>query len=251
MKNMIKSIVAGNWKMNKTPSEGNEFSASLINKLNKINNTDVIICPPFTGLTSLIRSDYYDLGAQNCFFQNSGAFTGEISVEMLIDCNVKYVILGHSERRTIFGENDEFIRDKVSKVIDSNIIPILCIGETIEQLNEGLAKETIYKQLKIGLSKIDSLKNIVIAYEPVWAIGTGLTASIEKVEEIHAYIRGLLNEFFDEDGSSLTPILYGGSVNSDNAKELINVKYVNGFLIGGASLNVEKFTDIIKIVDNK
>ena len=248
---MIKSIVAGNWKMNKTPSEGNEFSASLINKLNKINNTDVIICPPFTGLTSLIRSDYYDLGAQNCFFQNSGAFTGEISVEMLIDCNVKYVILGHSERRTIFGENDEFIRDKVSKVIDSNIIPILCIGETIEQLNEGLAKETIYKQLKVGLSKVDSLKNIVIAYEPVWAIGTGLTASIEKVEEIHAYIRGLLNEFFDEDGSSLTPILYGGSVNSDNAKELINVKYVNGFLIGGASLNVEKFTDIIKIVDNK
>ena len=251
MKNMIKSIVAGNWKMNKTPSEGNEFSASLINKLNKINNTDVIIFPPFTGLTSLIRSDYYDLGAQNCFFQNSGAFTGEISVEMLIDCNVKYVILGHSERRTIFGENDEFIRDKVSKVIDSNIIPILCIGETIEQLNEGLAKETIYKQLKIGLSKVDSLKNIVIAYEPVWAIGTGLTASIEKVEEIHAYIRGLLNEFFDEDGSSLTPILYGGSVNSDNAKELINVKYVNGFLIGGASLSVEKFTDIIKIVDNK
>ncbi|MFL3013289.1 MAG: triose-phosphate isomerase [Candidatus Neomarinimicrobiota bacterium] len=248
---MIKSIVAGNWKMNKTPSEGNEFSASLINKLNKINNTDVIICPPFTGLTSLIRSDYYDLGAQNCFFQNSGAFTGEISVEMLIDCNVKYVILGHSERRTIFGENDEFIRDKVSKVIDSNIIPILCIGETIEQLNEGLAKETIYKQLKVGLSKVDSLKNIVIAYEPVWAIGTGLTASIEKVEEIHAYIRGLLNEFFDEDGSSLTPILYGGSVNSDNAKELINVKYVNGFLIGGASLSVEKFTDIIKIVDNK
>ena len=248
---MIKSIVAGNWKMNKTPSEGNEFSASLINKLNKINNTDVIICPPFTGLTSLIRSDYYDLGAQNCFFQNSGAFTGEISVEMLIDCNVKYVILGHSERRTIFGENDEFIRDKVSKVIDSNIIPILCIGETIEQLNEGLAKETIYKQLKVGLSKVDSLKNIVIAYEPVWAIGTGLTASIEKVEEIHAYIRGLLTEFFDEDGSSLTPILYGGSVNSDNAKELINVKSVNGFLIGGASLNVEKFTDIIKIVDNK
>ena len=248
---MIKSIVAGNWKMNKTPSEGNEFSSSLINKLNKINNTNVIICPPFTGLTSLIHSDYFNLGAQNCFFENPGAFTGEISVEMLIDCNVKYVIIGHSERRTIFGENDEFIRDKVSKVIDSNLIPILCIGETIEQLNEGLAKETIYKQLKIGLSKVDSLKNIVIAYEPVWAIGTGLTASIEKVEEIHAYIRGLLTEFFDEDGSSLTPILYGGSVNSDNAEELINVKSVNGFLIGGASLNVEKFIDIIKIVDKK
>ena len=248
---MIKPIVAGNWKMNKTPSEGNKFSLSLIESLNSISHADVIICPPFTGLTSVVHSDCYDLGAQNCYFENSGAFTGEVSVDMLIDCKVKYVILGHSERRTIFGEDDELIRDKVSSVINADMIPVLCIGETIEELNEGLAKETVYRQLKIGLSKVNSLKDIVIAYEPVWAIGTGLTASIEKVSEIHSYIRGLLTEFYDENESNLIPILYGGSVNSDNAEELINVNSVNGFLIGGASLDVEKFVDIIKIVDKK
>ena len=248
---MIKPIVAGNWKMNKTPSEGNNFSLSLIENLNSISDTNVIICPPFTGLASIVHSDCYDLGAQNCYFENSGAFTGEVSVDMLIDCKVKYVILGHSERRTIFGEDDELIRDKVSSVINADMIPVLCIGETIEELNEGLAKETVYRQLKIGLSKVASLKDIVLAYEPVWAIGTGLTASIEKVGEIHSYIRGLLTEFYDETESSLIPILYGGSVNSNNAGELINVNSVNGFLIGGASLDVEKFVDIIKIVDKK
>ena len=188
---------------------------------------------------------------KNCYFENSGAFTGEVSVDMLFDCKVKYVILGHSERRTIFGEDDELIRDKVSSVINADMIPVLCIGETIEELNKGLAKETVYKQLKIGLSKVGSLKDIVIAYEPVWAIGTGLTASIEKVGEIHSYIRGLLTEFYDENQSGLIPILYGGSVNPNNAEELINVNSVNGFLIGGASLDVEKFVDIIKIVDKK
>ena len=248
---MIKPIVAGNWKMNKTPSEGNKFSLSLIENLNSISNTDVIICPPFTGLTSVVHSKSYYLGAQNCYFENSGAFTGEVSVDMLIDCEVKYVILGHSERRTMFNEDDECIGDKVSSVINANMIPVLCIGETIEELNEGLAKETVYRQIKIGLSRVNSLKNIVIAYEPVWAIGTGLTASNEKVGEIHSYIRGLLTEFYNETESRLIPILYGGSVNSNNAEELINVNSVNGFLIGGASLDVEKFVDIIKIVDKK
>jgi len=248
---MIKPIVAGNWKMNKTPSEGNKFSLSLIENLNSINNTEVVICPPFTGLTSIVHSDCYDLGAQNCYYENSGAFTGEVSVDMLINCGVKYVILGHSERRTMFNEDDELISDKVSSVINANMIPVLCIGETIEELNEGLAKETVYRQLKIGLRKVESLKDIIIAYEPVWAIGTGLTASIEKVSEIHSYIRGLLNELYNETESSLIPILYGGSVNSNNAEELINVDSVNGFLIGGASLDVEKFVDIIKIVDKK
>ena len=248
---MIKPIVAGNWKMNKTPSEGNKFSLSLIENLSSISNTDVIICPPFTGLTSVLHSKSYYLGAQNCYFENSGAFTGEISVDMLYDCKVQYVILGHSERRAIFGEEDELIGDKVSSVINANMIPILCIGETIEELNRGLAKETVYKQLKAGLNKVVSLKDIVIAYEPVWAIGTGLTASIEKITEIHSYIRDLLSEFYNETESSLIPILYGGSVNFHNAEELINVQPVNGFLIGGASLDVEKFVDIIKIVDKK
>ena len=248
---MINSIVAGNWKMNKTPKEGKIFIEKMISDLDSLGDTNVIICPPFTGLTSLSKSNKYNLGAQNCYFEDSGAYTGEISVEMLIDCGVKYVILGHSERRSIFSEDDISIGKKVKKVIDAGVTPILCIGETIDQLNEGLAKETVSAQLNEGLSGLSSLENIVIAYEPVWAIGTGLTASVDKVAEIHLFIIEKLSAIFSKEESDLTPILYGGSVNSDNAEELINVDNVNGFLIGGASLDVEKFVHIINIVDQK
>lgn len=248
---MINSIVAGNWKMNKTPMEGKIFIKKMISDLDSIGDTNVIICPPFTGLSSLSKSSKYNLGAQNCYLKDSGAYTGEISVEMLKDCGVKYVILGHSERRSIFSEDDVSIGKKVKKVLDGGITPILCIGETVEQLNDGLAKETVSEQLNKGLNALSSLKNIVIAYEPVWAIGTGLTASVEKVAEIHQFIRMTLSAIFSEEESDLIPILYGGSVNSDNAEELIDVDNVNGFLIGGASLDVEKFVDIINIVDRK
>ena len=246
---MINSIVAGNWKMNKTPKEGEIFIEQMISDLDSLGGTNVIICPPFTGLTSLSKSSKYNLGAQNCYFEDSGAYTGEISVQMLIDCGVKYVILGHSERRSIFIEDDVSIGKKVKKVLDAGMTPILCIGETIEQLNNGLAKEIVSAQLNEGLSGLCSLKNIVIAYEPVWAIGTGLTASVDKVAEIHLFIRKMLSDISED--SNHTPILYGGSVNFDNAEELIGVNNVNGFLIGGASLDVEKFVDIINIVDQK
>ena len=246
---MINSIVAGNWKMNKTPKEGEIFIEQMISDLDSLGDTNVIICPPFTGLTSLSKSSKYNLGAQNCYFEDSGAYTGEISVQMLIDCGVKYVILGHSERRSIFIEDDVSIGKKVKKVLDAGMTPILCIGETIEQLNNGLAKEIVSAQLNEGLSGLCSLKNIVIAYEPVWAIGTGLTASVDKVAEIHLFIRKMLSDISED--SNHIPILYGGSVNIDNAEELIGVNNVNGFLIGGASLDVEKFVDIINIVDQK
>ena len=166
---------------------------------------------------------------------------------MLIDCGVKYVILGHSERRSIFSEDDISIGKKVKKVLAAGVTPILCIGETIDQLNEGLAKETVSAQLNEGLSDLSSLENIIIAYEPVWAIGTGLTASVDKVAEIHYFIRSILSDISKKEHSNFIPILYGGSVNSDNAEELIDVENVNGFLIGGASLDVEKFVDIINI----
>ena len=248
---MINSIVAGNWKMNKTPKEGKIFVEKMINDLDSLGDTNVIICPPFTGLTSLSKSSKYNLGAQNCYFEDSGAYTGEISVEMLIDCGVKYVILGHSERRSIFSEDDMSIGKKVKKVLEVGVTPILCIGETLEQLNDGLAKETVSAQLNEGLGELSNLENIMIAYEPVWAIGTGLTASVDKVAEIHLFIREILSDISNRGGSNLIPILYGGSVNSDNAEELIGVDDVNGFLIGGASLDVEKFVDIINIVDQK
>ena len=248
---MINSIVAGNWKMNKTPKEGKTFIEQMISDLDSLGDTNVIICPPFTGLASLSKSPKYKLGAQNCYFEDSGAYTGEISVQMLIDCGVQYVILGHSERRSIFIEDDVSIGKKVKKVLDAGMTPILCVGETIEQLNNGLAKETVSAQLNEGLSGLSSLKNIVIAYEPVWAIGTGLTASVDKVAEIHLLIRKMLSDISNKEDSNFIPILYGGSVNSDNAEELIGVNNVNGFLIGGASLDVEKFVDIINIVDQK
>ena len=246
---MINPIVAGNWKMNKTPSEGKVFSEEMVKKLESRISVDTIICPPFTGLSSIVSSTKFHLGAQNCHFENSGAFTGEVSIEMLLDCKVEYVILGHSERRSIFHENNNDVGQKVSKVLGGNMKPILCVGETIDELNEGLAKETVHNQLKHGLSNVASLSNIVIAYEPVWAIGTGLTASVEKVGEIHLFIRNILKDLFSEDKSNIVPILYGGSVNSSNAEELINVHSVNGFLIGGASLDVDNFVEIINIAN--
>ena len=246
---MINAIVAGNWKMNKTPSEGKVFSEKMVKKLGSKNSVDIIVCPPFTGLSSLVTSTKFYIGAQNCHFKDSGAFTGEISTSMLLNCNVEYVILGHSERRAIFHEKNNDISQKVAKVISSGMKPILCIGETIDELNDGLAKETVQRQLQLGLKNVNSLNNIIIAYEPVWAIGTGLTASVEKVSEIHSFIRTTLKDLFSESESNNAPIIYGGSVNSSNADELINVHSVNGFLIGGASLDVDKFVEIINIVD--
>ena len=246
---MINPIVAGNWKMNKTPSEGKIFSEKMVEKLGSKSSVDVIICPPFTGLSSLVTSTKFHIGAQNCHFEGSGAFTGEISTSMLLNCNVEYVILGHSERRAIFHEKNNDIGQKVAKVLSDGMKPILCIGETIDELNDGLAKETVQRQLQLGLNNINSFNNVVIAYEPVWAIGTGLTASVEKVSEIHSFIRTTLKELSSKSESNNVPIIYGGSVNSDNADELINANAVNGFLIGGASLDVDKFVEIINIVD--
>lgn len=246
---MINPIVAGNWKMNKTPSEGKIFSEKMVQKLGSKSSVDVIVCPPFTGLSSLVTSTKFHLGAQNCHFEGSGAFTGEISTSMLLNCNVEYVILGHSERRSIFHEKNNDIGQKVAKVLSGGMKPILCVGETIDELNDGLAKETVQRQLQLGLKNVNSFNNIVIAYEPVWAIGTGLTASVEKVSEIHSFIRTTLKDLSSESESNNVPIIYGGSVNSDNADELINANAVNGFLIGGASLDVDKFVEIINIVD--
>ncbi len=247
---MIKSIVVGNWKMNKTPHNGRLFVSEIIVNLDEISEVDIIFCPPFTGLYNLEVSAPFHLGAQNCYFKNSGAYTGEISLNMLLECNVEYVIIGHSERRHIFNENNDLINKKVVKVVESGIKPILCIGETIDEMNEGKTNDIIKAQLISGLNGIKSLNNIIIAYEPVWAIGTGLTASSDKVEEVHMLIRKILSQLYDDDCGD-TPILYGGSVNPANANELISIDGVNGFLIGGASLDIVKFSEIVKLVNDK
>ena len=248
---MIKSIVAGNWKMNKTPKNGKQFISEVMANVDEIINVDIIFCPPFTGLYNLDISSPFYLGAQNCYFKDSGAYTGEISLSMLLECNVDYVIIGHSERRQIFNEKNDSINKKVIKVIESGIKPILCVGETIDEMNAGKAYDIIREQLISGLNNIKSLSNIIIAYEPVWAIGTGLTASIEQINKANIFIRKILSQLFDDKESENTPILYGGSVSSTNANELISIDSVNGFLIGGASLDVVKFIEVIKIVNGQ
>ena len=248
---MLKSIVAGNWKMNKTPTEGKSFIIDVASSLPIINNVNVVFCPPFTGLYDIDISPPYYLGAQNCFYKDEGAYTGEISIEMLLECKVEYVIIGHSERRHIFHENNELICKKMSRVIDAEMKPILCIGETIDEMNSGKTYDIIDEQIIKGLTNVKSIDNIIIAYEPVWAIGTGLTATVEKINETHSHIRKTLACLYTNNNSDRIPILYGGSVNSENANELISIDGVNGFLIGGASLDVIKFTDVVKIVNEQ
>ena len=248
---MLKPIVAGNWKMNKTPQEGKSFIDDVTNRLPTINNINIIFCPPFTGLNNIDTSPPYYLGAQNCFYEDKGAYTGEISIEMLLECNVEYVIIGHSERRHIFHENNELIDKKMSRVNNSGMKPVLCIGETLDEMNNGKTNDIIEEQIIKGLTNVNSIDNIIIAYEPVWAIGTGLTATVEKINEMHTFIRKILSRLFTSNDSEIIPILYGGSVNSDNANELISIDGVNGFLIGGVSLDVIKFTDVVKIVNEQ
>jgi len=248
------AIVAGNWKMYKTPIEGQAFVKDFVNLMLNIDGVEVIFCPPFSALFNIdgvLKDTPYKLGAQNCHWENDGAFTGEISVGMLESCGVDYVILGHSERRHIFNETDEWINKKVKSVLNGGLKPILCIGETLDQRKSNETKDVLFHQLKEGLSGVEKLDDIVIAYEPVWAIGTGETANTQQVDEAHKWVRNILSDFYSRDIADETPILYGGSVKPENAEELFGIKDVNGFLIGGASLKIDPFKEIILTVNNK
>jgi len=243
-----KPIIAGNWKMNKTPTEGGSFVDRTVNLLLDIKHVSVIFAPPFTGLFDMdVKPPFYS-AAQNCHWEDSGAFTGEISVSMIRDCGAEYVILGHSERRHVFGESDDWVNRKVKAVLDGDLKPILCIGETLGQREAGQTDLVLENQLELGLKDVAELEHCVIAYEPVWAIGTGVTADSEQVKLAHQAVRKILVELYP--GSDDIQVLYGGSVNPGNAEELISVPGVNGFLIGGASLDVDSFTSITQTVDN-
>jgi triosephosphate isomerase len=248
------TIVAGNWKMYKTSVEGQDFVEDFVNLMLNIDDVEVIFCPPFSALFNIdvvLKDAPYKLGAQNCHWEKEGAFTGEISVDMLESCGVDYVILGHSERRHIFNETDEWINKKVKSVLNGGLKPILCIGETLDQRNSKETKDVLFHQLKEGLSGIEKLEEVVIAYEPVWAIGTGETASIKQVGEAHKWVRDILSDFYSKEIADDTSILYGGSVKPENAEELFGIKDVNGFLIGGASLKIDSFKEIILTVNKK
>ena len=249
---MRRKVIAGNWKMNNDIKETQNLLSKLTSGISMDNlNCDVIVCPAFTSLSeayTLLKDTKIKLGAQNMYFESSGAFTGEISASMLKSVGCEYVILGHSERRTIFGETDELINNKIKKANASGLKPIFCIGELLEEREAGITEKVIEKQIRSGLKDIPSeeMGNVIIAYEPVWAIGTGKTASPEQAEEVHKFIRSLINDKYGASISDKIVIQYGGSVNNKNAKELLSQKDIDGALVGGASLKADAFIEIIK-----
>ena len=242
-----KPIVAGNWKMNKTLSQGKEFIHDVKNLVPSLHNTEVVFFPTYPGLVNMKLSSPFHLGAQNCHWEKSGAFTGEISIEMLRECSVEYIIVGHSERRQLFNENDHMINKKIKAILSSNLKPILCIGETIEDRNSDLTEDVLKNQLLKGLEGVKSINDCIIAYEPIWAIGTGETADKDQIYKAHNFINSVLKKVYPE--SDNCHILYGGSVNTENAKDLIQIIGVDGFLIGGASLDKDSFVSIINHVE--
>ncbi len=248
---MRKPIVAGNWKMNKTVAEALALVEGIKAELGDVQNVDVVVCPPFTALYAVrqaINGTAIDLGAQNAHWEKSGAYTGEVSVEMLREVGCHYVILGHSERRQYFKETDEMINRKAKAVLAAGLFPIVCVGETLEEREAGRTEQVVTAQVRgslAGLSANDLLRT-VIAYEPVWAIGTGRTATPQQAQEVHALIRRLLAELADPHVAQSVRIQYGGSVKPSNAKELFSQPDIDGGLIGGASLEARSFIDIVR-----
>jgi triosephosphate isomerase (TIM) len=249
---MRRKIIAGNWKMNNDLKETQNLISKLSSGLsNSVINCDVIVCPPFTSLSEahlLLKDTKIKLGAQNMYFESSGAFTGEISAEMLKSVGCEFVILGHSERRNIFGETDELINNKIKKAIFSGLKPIFCVGELLEERESGIMEKVIERQIKAGLECVsaEEMKNLIIAYEPVWAIGTGKTASPGQAQEVHALIRNLIKEKYGVSVSENIIIQYGGSVKPDNARELLSQNDIDGALVGGACLKADSFIGIIQ-----
>ena len=246
-----KKLIAGNWKMNKTPTDGVALVAELVTAIGKQTDVDVLVCPPFTGLESAgkaLEGSTLKLGAQNMHFEANGAFTGEVSAPMLRALFATHVILGHSERRALFGEQDAFINKKVLAALKNQLRPILCVGETLAEREGGIALKVVQTQLEAGLEGVgkDQASTVIVAYEPVWAIGTGKVATTDQAQEVHAFIRGLLTKLFTDPVAQKVRILYGGSMKPSNAPELLAQKDIDGGLIGGASLEARSFVDLVK-----
>jgi triosephosphate isomerase len=254
---MRKKIVAANWKMNMTQAESERFIESLLLDLGDIIDVEVVILPPFTAIAKVMealgKSQNIKVGAQNMYWERSGAFTGEISAALLRDLFVHYVVLGHSERRTLFGETDEIVNRKVRAAHDATLRPIVCIGETLEQRDKGNVEKILAIQLRGSLKELNekALQETVIAYEPVWAIGTGRNATPEQAQEAHAFIRHTLREMANDATAERIRIQYGGSVKPENAHELMSQPDIDGALVGGASLDPRSFAQIVKAAREK
>ena len=242
-------LIAGNWKMNKTVAEAEDFIQALLPRVSTADNVDVAICPPFTALTPMVdstRGSRVQVFAQTMHQAESGAFTGEISAAMLAELDVHGVILGHSERRQLFGETDKLLALKVPVALEAGLAPILCVGETEAERDAGDTERKLRHQVQEGLSKVptEQISRVAIAYEPIWAIGTGKVAEPEQAQEATAFIRALISGR-DAEQSQLARILYGGSVKPDNAAELLALTDVDGALVGGSSLDAEAFAAIV------
>ncbi len=249
---MRKSVVAGNWKMNLLTEDARDLARGLGSLIDPDGNVEVVLCPTFTALLA-VRDALKDqpgiaLGGQNCYHKESGAFTGEISPQMLLDVGCEWVIIGHSERRQYFDESDEFLNEKVHFALGAGLKVMFCIGETLEEREKGQMNEVLVRQIEGGLAGIDDKQfdNIVVAYEPVWAIGTGVTASPAQAQDAHAFVRGVISNKFGETIANALRIQYGGSVKPGNAQELMSQPDVDGALVGGAALDAEGFAAIVK-----
>lgn len=243
-------LIAGNWKMNKTASEAADLVAALKASVGAQSQVHIVLCPPFTALdrvAGLLGGGPMALGAQNVHEKVGGAFTGEVSAPMLRDLHVTYVILGHSERRSLFGETDAVVNRKVLAALEATLRPILCVGETLAEREAGRTLEVVGSQLDAGLAGVPAAKadQVVVAYEPVWAIGTGKTATPAMAQEVHAFIRSRLGQLLGLETASRIRILYGGSMKPDNADALLAEADIDGGLIGGASLEAKSFTDLV------
>jgi triosephosphate isomerase len=244
-------VIAGNWKMFKTQKEAADTISALRAEVDNAAGVEVVVCPTYTSLAAsaaVLKGSTIGLGAQNVHYSDEGAFTGELSTGMLIDAGCSYVIIGHSERRQYFNESDEFIGKKLAKILTTELTPILCCGETLEEREAGKVESVVLGQLKNAMAGLteESLSRIIIAYEPVWAIGTGKTATPEMAEEVHAMIRNWMAQAYSASLSDSVRILYGGSVKPGNISELMSQADIDGALVGGASLDAATFAQIVK-----
>jgi triosephosphate isomerase len=246
-------IVAGNWKMHNTIAESVALAKAVKEGAAALKNGRVVLAPPFTALLSVgetIKGSNVFLAAQNMYYEDKGAFTGEISPGMLKDIGCTYVIIGHSERRKYFHEQDQDVNLKVKKALTAGLMPIMCVGETDEERVKGITRSVVDRQVKQGLNGVEKIDNVVIAYEPVWAIGTGKVASPEQAQEVHSFIRGILEDLYGSTADNIR-ILYGGSVTQDNIGDLIAMEDIDGALVGGASLKADGFLGIIQNISGK
>ena len=251
-----KTIIAGNWKMNKTLTETKAFAEEIKTMLGKPKGCDVVLCVPYVNIQAAVRlfkDSRIAIGAENCHYESHGAYTGEVSAEMLKDLGVKYVIIGHSERRQYYNETDFTVNKKVHAALEAGLYPIVCVGESLEQRELGVTMELIAYQVKAALAGVpaDKMRHVVIAYEPIWAIGTGKTATAEQAAEVCESIRVVIRKLYGARVARAVTIQYGGSMNAKNAAELLAQPDIDGGLIGGASLKPADFTSIINDANNQ